>query len=120
MTPKQLEEMKLRLNGAFDKLIKYSKTLNNPFALGTDTNTQLSTVIEACLRDLELKLKAIALNGGSTEDDIQRVRIFIGQLTEQSTMLDVEEILPKILNYLKGCKVSQGINIMKNLISKAE
>jgi hypothetical protein len=98
--------MKLRLNGAFDKLIKYSKSVNNPFALGTDTSTQLSTVIEACLRDLELKLKAIALNGGSSEDDLLKVRNFISQLTEHSTMLDVEELLPKIVNYLRVCKVS--------------
>jgi len=42
ITVKQSEEMKLRLNGAFDRLIKYSKSLNNPFALGADTSTQLS------------------------------------------------------------------------------
>ncbi len=74
--------MSLRLNGAFDRLIKYSKTLNNPFALGTDTSTQLSQVIEACLRDLEIKLKAKALNGGSSEQDIEQVRKFISLLTE--------------------------------------
>jgi galactitol-specific phosphotransferase system IIB component len=98
--------MKLRLNGAFDRLIKYSKSLNNPFALGADTSTQLSQVIEGCLRDLELKLKAIALNGGSSEQEIEQVRIFISSITEQSAILDIEELLPKIMSYLKQCKYS--------------
>ena len=118
ISPKQQEEIKLRLNGAFDRIIKYSKSLNNPFALGADTSTQLSQVIEACLRDLEIKLKAIALNGGSSEQDIQQVRTFISSMTEQSAMLDIEELLPKIIDYLKGCKVSQGMTTLKNLMSR--
>jgi hypothetical protein len=39
-------------------------------------------VIEGCLRDLEIKLKAIALNGGSSEQEIEQVRIFISSVTE--------------------------------------
>ena len=119
ITVKEQEEMKLKLNGAFDRLIKYSKTLNNPFALGTDTSTLLSMVIEACLRDLELKLKAIALNGGSSEQDIEQVRTFISSITEQSAVLDVEELLPKIIVYLKRCKQSQSISMLKNLIERS-
>lgn len=111
--------MKLRLNGAFDRLIKYSKTLNNPFALGTDTTTQLSQVIEACLRDLEIKLKAIALNGGSSEQDIEQVRTFISSLTEQSAIIDIEELLPKIISYLRQCKYSQGMSMVNNMMERS-
>ena len=108
----------MRLNGAFDRIIKYSKSLNNPFALGADTSTQLSQVIEACLRDLEIKLMAISLNGGSSEQEIQQVRTFISSLTEKSAMLDIEELLPKIIDYLKTCKISQAMTTLKNLVER--
>jgi len=69
------------------------------------TGHHLSRVIEGCLRDLEIKLKAVAMgNGGSREEEIRKVREFIGKLTEQSAMIEIEEVLPKIMEYLKGSK----------------
>lgn len=58
------------------------------------------------MRDFEIKLKAIALNGGSSEQEIEQVRIFVSSVTEQSAILDIEELLPKIISYLKQCKYS--------------
>jgi L-cystine uptake protein TcyP (sodium:dicarboxylate symporter family) len=69
-------------------------------------SSQLTGVIEACLSDLELKLKAIALNEGSSESDLEKVRHFINQLADNSVALDIEELLPKILAYVHGAKVS--------------
>jgi hypothetical protein len=33
-------------------------------------------------------------------------------------MLDIEELLPKIIAYLKNCKISQGITSLKNLMER--
>ena len=71
------------------------------------------------MRDFEIKLKAIALNGGSSEQEIEQVRIFVSSVTEQSAILDIEELLPKIISYLKQCKYSQGMSALKNLIQRS-
>ena len=70
-------------------------------ALGSDLQQSLAKVIEACLADLEVKLKSIALTSTAGEPEIQRARDFIGQLTSKTVMLDIEEILPKILDYVR-------------------
>jgi len=47
------------------------------------------------------------------------VRTLISSITEQSAVLDVEELLPKIIVYLKRCKQSQSISMLKNLIERS-
>ena len=72
-------------------------------------------VIEGCLKDLEIKLKSIAIGDGSAdEEEIQKVRDFIMMLTEQSAIIEVEELLSKILGYLKTSKQTQSTSMLKS------
>jgi hypothetical protein len=44
------------------------------------------------------------MGGGSDEEEIRRVREFIHKVTEQSAVIEIEEVLPKILEYLVESK----------------
>ena len=105
----QVEQINLRLSGAFDRLIAFSRQANQSFTLASTETTRdhLLHVIHGCLGDLEGKLKSLVMGGGpsmSDEEELRRVREFIARLTEQSAMIEIEEVLPKILAYLEQSK----------------
>lgn len=77
-------------------------------------------MIQGCLGDLETKLKALVMGSESIqdEDEIKRVREFIGRLTEQSAIIEVEEVLPKILEYLQQSKRAQASAMLGSVVNR--
>ena len=83
------------------------------------TKDSLIHIIHACLSDLETKLKSLVYAGeGSDDFEIQRVRDFISKLTEESAVIEIEEVLPKILEYLHRSKQEQGCVMMKQAVER--
>ena len=52
------------------------------------------------------------------EDEIKRVREFVTRLTEQSAIIEVEEVLPKILEYLQQSKINQAFAMIGSVVSR--
>ena len=81
-----MEQINLRLSGAFDRLIAFSRQVNQSFTLASTETTRdnLLHVIHGCLSDLEGKLKSLVMGGPSIsdEEELRRVREFISRLTE--------------------------------------
>jgi hypothetical protein len=86
----------------------------------TDTTKEhLLHVIQGCLGDLETKLKALVMADSiQDEDEIKRVREFVARLTEQSAIIEVEEVLPKILEYLQQSKNNQASAIIGSVMNR--
>jgi hypothetical protein len=87
----------VRLTGAFDRLVIYLK--ENPSSLSAQQKN-LSALIEACLGDLELKLKSRVLS--STDEELQVVKDLMYRIGAESGMIEAEEVLPKVVAYLRG------------------
>jgi hypothetical protein len=89
-------------------LIAFSRQVNQSFTLSSTETTRdnLLHVIHGCLSDLEGKLKSLVMGGPSMsdEEELRRVREFMLRLTEQSAMIEIEGVLPKILAYLEQSK----------------
>ena len=117
-----MEHINLRLSGAFDRLIAFSRQAQQSFALASTETTrdQLLHVIHGCLGDLEGKLKALVMGGPSMSDqeELGRVREFIARLTEQSAMIEIEEVLPKILAYLEQSKQRQACSMINSVVKR--
>ena len=113
----------MRLSGAFDRLIAFSRQVNQSFTLASTETTRdhLLHVIHGCLGDLEGKLKSLVMGGGpsmSDEEELRRVREFIARLTEQSAMIEIEEVLPKILAYLEQSKQRQACSMIESVMKR--
>lgn len=106
--------MQLRLNGAFDRILRHQKLSSDPFALEQQVQLSLSKVVESCLSDLQLKLKTVILSSKIGASDLKRARDFIGKLTSRSALLDIEEILPKLIDYVKSAKMDHGLEKLRN------
>jgi hypothetical protein len=118
-----VEHINLRLSGAFDRLIAFSRQAHQSFSLASTETTrdQLLHVIHGCLGDLEGKLKALVMGGASSmsdEEELGRVREFIARLTEQSAMIEIEEVLPKILAYLEQSKQRQACSMINSVVKR--
>ena len=50
--------------------------------------------------------------------DLKRARDFIGKLTSRSALLDIEEILPKLIDYVKSAKIDHGLEKLRNSLEK--
>jgi hypothetical protein len=114
--------MKLRLAGAFDRLQQYQRASLDPLTGTSELRHQLTTVIEACLFDLELKLKTLALSddGTTSEFVLSQVRQLISRLTNSSLLVDVEELLPRLLAYVSEAKRMQGLHLLQEVSRRCE
>ena len=54
----------------------------------------------------------------SDEEELGRVREFIARLTEQSAMIEIEEVLPKILAYLEQSKQRQACAMINGVVKR--
>lgn len=103
-------------------MIGFSRQVNQSFTLTSTETTRdnLLHVIHGCLGDLESKLKSLVMGGPSIsdEDELKRVRDFISRLTEQSAMIEIEEILPKILAYLEQSKHRQACSMINSVVKR--
>lgn len=81
LSEKQVEEMMLRLNGAFERLASFQRSHADPFTHQAELKSQLSAVIEGCLCDLELKLKTLTHSESASEPELREVRALIGRIT---------------------------------------
>ncbi len=62
----------------------------------------------------------MVLSSDTTEEELQAVRALICRIGTEASMLEVEEVLPKVMGYIRGCQLEMGAMRARAVIRRAE
>ncbi|CDW76403.1 UNKNOWN [Stylonychia lemnae] len=108
---KSLEEIRLKLNGALDKLIKV-RLQDNP--------SYISNIIHGCLNELGQRLLQYSQQQNMSENDYRNMKHLLYETQEQNVVVDIQTMTIRLLQYVRHTNYLIGLQKLKSTINEAQ